>query len=144
MIFRKWGGGVKGRSELFRKFIRFGVAVIKMFSNVILKYESLGCCRPYLCSAFNLHAERPWGNLWQKQGKQFWKKFYVRNINMGVHGNTKKPSKDIKVRKGVLWRKSFIFDLAQELNVFLSCLAFLTDSTCLWFWFGFSRFLASW
>ena len=24
MIFRKWGGGVKGRLELFRKFIRFG------------------------------------------------------------------------------------------------------------------------
>ena len=26
MIFRKWGGGVKGRLELFRKFIRFGRA----------------------------------------------------------------------------------------------------------------------
>ena len=26
MIFRKWGGGgVKGRLELFRKFIRFGI-----------------------------------------------------------------------------------------------------------------------
>ena len=27
MIFQKWGGGVKGRLELFRKFIRFGDAI---------------------------------------------------------------------------------------------------------------------
>ena len=27
MIFRKWGGGVKGRLEIFRKFIRFGGAI---------------------------------------------------------------------------------------------------------------------
>ena len=30
MIFRKWGGRVKGRLELFRKFIRFDDAICPM------------------------------------------------------------------------------------------------------------------
>ena len=30
MIFRKWGGGVKGRLELFQKFIRFGMAALPL------------------------------------------------------------------------------------------------------------------
>ena len=30
MIFRKWGGGIKGRLELFQKFIRFGRAALPL------------------------------------------------------------------------------------------------------------------
>ena len=37
MIFRKWGGGIKGgikgRLELFQKFIRFGRAVLPLITN---------------------------------------------------------------------------------------------------------------
>ena len=35
MIFRKWGGGVKGRLELFRKFIRFGTDRLPLDTNPI-------------------------------------------------------------------------------------------------------------
>ena len=30
MIFQKWGGGVKGHLELFRKFIRFGRGMLPL------------------------------------------------------------------------------------------------------------------
>ena len=35
MIFRKWGGGVKGRLELFRKFTRFGGGRLPLSAELI-------------------------------------------------------------------------------------------------------------
>ena len=42
MIFRKWGG-IKGRLELFQKFIRFGIAALPLHITpyVILHYKRL-------------------------------------------------------------------------------------------------------
>ena len=60
MIFWKWGAGVKGRSELFQKFIRFGMAIrplvkIESQQNILLglreqskQAHKLGRCDSYL------------------------------------------------------------------------------------------------